>query len=108
MSIRMMVLIALATLFLVMQYQLWFSHGGLKDVMHWKHVIAEQAAKNHQLKEDNARLTADIHDLKSGHQAIEERARSELGMVKKGETFYQVVDLQEKVPVEESDEEVRR
>ena len=53
---------------------------------------AEQEAENGQLRQRNEALAAEVEDLKSGEAAIEERARSELGMVKPGETFYRVID----------------
>ena len=85
------IIIALVVLILLLQYELWFSQGGLITMWRLKHNIIQQKVINKQLKQRNAALIADINDLKHGNQAIEERARNELGMVKKGEVFYQIV-----------------
>lgn len=83
---------ALAILFVLLQFKLWFGEGSMKDVWTLDDAIAVQAAENLQLKERNQTLAAEVADLKQGYEAIEERARYDLGMIKKGETFYQVVD----------------
>src|SRR6185295_16046894 len=80
-----------AAMLLLLQYPLWFSSGGVFAVWQLKHEIAGQRSENTKLRERNAALDAEVNDLKQGSTAIEERARTELGMVKKGETFYQVV-----------------
>lgn len=82
----------LAILFAVLQYKLWFGSGGVPDVVHLKKEFDMQIAKNIEIREHNAALQAEVENLKNGHQAIEERARNDLGMVKKGEVFYQVVE----------------
>jgi cell division protein FtsB len=82
----------LALLFCLLQFKLWFGEGGMRDVWHLKKAIAAQTAENQQLRERNESLAAEVSDLKQGVEAIEERARRELGMIKKGETFFQVVD----------------
>ncbi len=60
----------------------------------WKieNAIERQLVKNNHMRERNAILAAEVNDLKQGLEAIEERARSELGMIKQNETFYQVID----------------
>lgn len=85
------VVIALLLLFALLQYGLWMSKGGVVTVLQLRETIAAQQAQNKKLQARNDALMADINDLKSGNQAVEERARNELGMVKKGERFYQVV-----------------
>ncbi|MBI3575238.1 MAG: cell division protein FtsB [Gammaproteobacteria bacterium] len=80
-------------LLVILQYPLWFGSGGVLTLWRLNREIAAQKADNAQLKERNAALEAEVNDLKQGYEAIEERARAELGMVKKGETFYQVIDL---------------
>jgi cell division protein FtsB len=82
----------LVGLLVVLQYPLWFGSGGVLALWRLNREIAAQQADNLGLKERNAALAAEVNDLKQGYEAIEERARSELGMVKKGETFYQVID----------------
>lgn len=86
------IIAALVILFVLLQFKLWFGEGSVNDVWRLEDAIAAQSAENAQLKERNQALIAEVDDLKQGLDAIEERARSELGMIKKGETFYQVVD----------------
>ncbi len=86
------IIAALAILFVLLQFKLWFGDGSIKDGWRLKGAIAAQSSENSQLKERNQTLAAEVDDLKQGLEAIEERARNELGMIKKGETFYQVVD----------------
>ncbi|MHB8535272.1 MAG: cell division protein FtsB [Sulfuricaulis sp.] len=76
----------------LLQYPLWFGSGGVLAVWRLNREIAAQQQENVQLTDRNQALEADVADLKQGLQAIEERARMELGMVKKGETFYQVIE----------------
>lgn len=83
-----MLLVLLAGL----QYRLWFADGGLVEVHRLEQAVAEQAARNERLRERNRALAAEVRDLKQGLDAVEARARSELGMVREGETFYQVVE----------------
>lgn len=82
-------LLALAVL---LQYPLWFSSGGIPAIWQLHREIDAQRAENQKLTERNRALAADVIDLKEGLEAIEERARAELGMIKKGETFFQVVE----------------
>lgn len=77
-------------LFLLLQYDLWVGDGSLATVHHLQQAVQNQKQKNVKLKKRNAALAADVQDLKHGLKAVEERARSELGMIKKGETFIQV------------------
>lgn len=86
------ILTVLAILFVLLQFKLWFGEGSMKDVWALDDAIAAQAAENAQLKERNQTLAAEVVDLKQGHEAVEERARYELGMIREGETFYQIVD----------------
>jgi len=81
----------LLTLLLVLQYQIWFAHGGVLNAWSLERSVAQQQKINQRYQKRNEQLVADIKDLKQGHQAIEERARRNLGMIKKGEVFYQVV-----------------
>lgn len=79
-------------LLLLLQYQLWLGQGGLIDMWRLKQSIGAVNETIKQRTERNAGLQGEVQDLKGGLDAIEERARSELGMVKQGEVFYQVVD----------------
>ncbi len=85
-------MILLTVLLLLLQYRLWFSHDGLPAVLHLKQDVEIQRQDNEKLKERNQVLTAEVKDLKSGLDAVEERARSELGMIKEGETFFQIIE----------------
>jgi cell division protein FtsB len=83
----------LVVAFLVLQYKLWFDKGSVPRAHTLEKELAEIKSKNDQAKQTNARLDADVKDLEKAGEAIEERARSELGMVKKGETLIQVKEL---------------
>ncbi|MCC4832174.1 cell division protein FtsB [Shewanella sp. 1_MG-2023] len=75
----------------LLQYRLWLGENNLSQYMNLQKQIASQQESNDKLIARNQVLKAEIIDLKSGTEAIEERARNELGMVKEGETFYRVV-----------------
>lgn len=76
----------------LLQYPLWLGKGSWLRVWDLNRQIAEQQEKNNGLKARNETLNAEVLDLKSGRAAIEERARSELGMVKQDEVFYQLLE----------------
>jgi len=82
----------LLILLVALQVQLWTGHGGLRDLWRLQQSVAEQKTDNDGLKKRNETLSAEVEDLKHGNEAIEERARSELGLLKPGETFIQVVE----------------
>lgn len=82
----------LISMLAVLQYDLWLGDGSLTSAWHLQTAINAQGAENSRLKSRNDTLAAEVDDLKSGLSAIEERARSELGMIKKDETFVQTVD----------------
>ena len=83
--------IALATLVVALQYPLWVGKGGWLRVWELDRGLSEQRAATAKLKARNDALDAEVRDLKQGSDAIEERARFELGMIKRDEVFYQVV-----------------
>jgi len=85
-------IIIMSVLFLLLQYKLWLGEPSVRDVIDLKQTIEEQQVKNEQVKQRNAVLAAEVEDLKTGLEVIEERARSELGMIKKDETFFQIVE----------------
>ena len=89
---------ALTLIFVILiaslQYPLWLGKGSWLRVWDLNRQIAEQKDKNTTLKARNDTLDAEVRDLKQGFAAIEERARSELGMIKQDEVFYQVIDQQ--------------
>lgn len=90
-SWKRLVPLLLVVLLLVLQFQLWFGVGNVPSAMRLKSQVDAQATENAALAKRNAALQAEVADLKAGQAAIEERARAELGMIKKGETFYQIV-----------------
>ncbi len=90
MALRIVAGLLIAAL-LAMQYRIWASPGGMREVWRLEKAIAAQRAENDHLSERNRRLAAEVRDLKDGRQAIEERARTDLGMVRANETFFQVV-----------------
>ncbi|NLW95266.1 cell division protein FtsB [Luteimonas wenzhouensis] len=100
-------LLALVVLLGWLQYRLWFGEGGTRAVEELQARVAQQARQNEGLQQRNAALAAEVADLKSGEAAIEERARSELGMIRPGEVFYRVVDDQRDRPQPEPDPEGR-
>lgn len=73
------------------QNQLWFGKNGLVEYRQVSEKLLQQQAENEKFKERNALLKEEIKDLKSGLEAIEELARSDLGFIKPGETFYRVI-----------------
>ncbi|QLH43619.1 MAG: cell division protein FtsB [Coxiellaceae bacterium] len=79
----------LVALLIGLQYLLWFGDGGLVQVWRQQRAIAAITTDNEQLLQRNNILQADVQDLKQGQEAIEERARNDLGMIKQNETFYQ-------------------
>lgn len=81
----------LLTATLLLQYRLWVSPEGAREVARLSSAVDSQKANNLELRARNRQLTAEVHDLKRGMLALEERARSELGMIAANETFYQVV-----------------
>lgn len=83
--------ILLTILLVFLQYKLWFDAGGILKVKQLKTQLNEKKAENNQLKQRNEDLLLQIRTLQSNDDAIESRARQELGMIKKGEVFYQVV-----------------
>ena len=75
----------------LLQYRLWVSDQGMREVSRLQAAVEAQRAANREQRERNRQLIAEVTDLKVGLTALEERARSELGMVGNSETFYQVV-----------------
>ena len=88
---KLLTVIMVFLLFLL-QYRLWTGNGSLVEVNLLKDEIEKIKNENENLKERNLSLTAEVFDLKQGHEAIEEIARSEMGLIKDGETFYQIID----------------
>jgi cell division protein FtsB len=82
----------LGALILLVQFPLWLGKGGWLRVWEVDRLLDAQRAKNEQLQVRNQALDAEVRDLKQGLEALEERARYELGMVKSDEVFFQIVE----------------
>jgi cell division protein FtsB len=89
--LRYVALILLALL-IALEVKLWAGEGGMREVWLLQRKLDEQKVENQTLKQRNEALAAEVQDLKNGKAAIEERARSEQGLIKPGEVFYQVVE----------------
>ena len=82
---------ALGIVVLLLQYRLWMSHEGVQELGRLEKAVQDQRLENESLVSRNTRLAAEVRDLKKGVTALEERARSDLGMISGNETFYQVI-----------------
>ena len=87
-----LVALILLILLIALELKLWTGDGGMREVWRLQQRLDEQKQENAKLKLRNEELAAEVQDLKSGKEAIEDRARSELGLIKPGEVFYQVVE----------------
>jgi cell division protein FtsB len=85
--------VVLVILIAAIQTPLWFGKGGWLRVWELDRQLTQVRKSNEELRTRNAALDAEVRDLKTGYDAIEERARSELGMVRQDEVFYQVLEL---------------
>ena len=92
MSWKLQLVVALLLLILLgLQYRLWVGEGSLAEVSTLRQQLAAQRAELRDLQERNATLQAEVDDLKEGLAAIEARARSELGLIRQGETYFQLL-----------------
>ena len=89
---------ALCLALVLLQYRLWLSEHGMREVARLQSVVAAQTAANREQAERNRQLVAEVADLKVGMTALEERARSELDMISSNETYYQVVQPKPDAP----------
>ena len=88
----MRVLLGIMLIILILlQLKMWFGEGGFSDVRRLEQRVEEQAEENEALAQRNRQLQAEVEDLRQGLGAVEERARSELGLIRENEEFYQVV-----------------
>lgn len=94
-------IIFLSVLLLLLQYPLWFSEASLPDAWHLQSKIETQQQENKKLEERNRLLKAEVEELKSGLEVVEEKARTELGLIKQGETFFQVIEGTDSEPENE-------
>lgn len=88
---RLLMPLLLLLLLVLFQYQLWFGTGNLRSAWSLQRQVEAQKQENAGLSKRDQALAAEVKDLKQGQAAVEEQARSDLGMIKKGETFYQIV-----------------
>jgi cell division protein FtsB len=86
------VALILVLVLIALQMKLWNGNGGVHEVEALRTAVKKQGEDNDKLLQRNQALGADVDDLKHGEQAVEARARAELGLIKPGETFYQVVE----------------
>lgn len=86
-----LLMILLLLMLVVLQYRLWVGQGSLAEVAHLERQIERQRNRIAEMEERNARLQAEVKSLKQGLEAVEARARRDLGMIKEGEVFYQVI-----------------
>jgi len=91
------ILYILTGILIGLQYPLWLGDGGVLALWKIKQEIAVQKLENSGLKERNLALEAEVRDLKEGYEALEERARAKLGMVRRGETLYQIIERTDSV-----------
>ena len=82
--------LAFTVLIIALQYPMWLGKGGWLQVREYDRQLAAQREANAKLKARNDALDADVRDLKTGYEAIEERARAELGMIRHDEVFFQI------------------
>ncbi len=82
----------LLLLLIGLQFRLWVSDDGVRSLITLRHANAVQKAENEELARRNSELAGEVKDLKEGNAAVEEHARHDLGMVGRGETFYQIID----------------
>ena len=88
----------LILVFIGLQYKLWFGDGSLSEVVQLTRELETQKSKLQELEERNRILEAQVLDLQNGLDAFEEKARNDLGMIKQGETFIQLIPAQEATP----------
>jgi len=88
-----LVMLILLGLFVALQYRLWWGKNSLPDYWRLQQEVARQAENNDRLAQRNQILAADIKDLREGEEALEERARNELGLIKRQETFFRLVPV---------------
>jgi cell division protein FtsB len=76
----------------LLQYRLWFSNGGIEQIQQDQLRLVELKKQVEEKRERNTALYAEVEDLRKGQESLEERARNDLGMIRDGETFFQVLE----------------
>lgn len=82
----------------MLQYRLWFAEGSIAERHRLELQVEEQTRFNSELEARNAVLEREVLELQTGNKSVEQRAREELGLIREGETFYQIVEQPEPVP----------
>jgi cell division protein FtsB len=99
-SIMKILIAVLIALLLSVQYRLWIGEGSIAHRVELQRKIKHQQGENSALRQRNRILALEVDALKSGYDAIEERAREQMGMIKKGETFFMLIGPDEKMPTQ--------
>ena len=98
------IVVILVVLLALLQYRLWLGNGNLHEVAQLERTKVGKITENQQMRERNLALAAEVQDLKQGVEAVEELARSEMGLIKADETFFQIVTVNGKTPSEPAPE----
>jgi len=85
-------LAVLVVLIALLQYRLWYGNGGIEEVKSYQQELNELNIEVEEKSARNKALYAEVEDLRNGRETLEERAREELGMIREGETFFQVLE----------------
>ena len=89
----MKILLSIIILLIVLlQYRLWYGDGGIEEIKAYQQRLDDLMEQVEEKRERNEALYAEVEDLRKGQEAVEERAREELGMIREGETFFQVLE----------------
>lgn len=92
------ILILIVIILIGLQYRLWFGQGSWEQIVSLNRELQQQRLFNQRLRARNQVIENEVRDLKSGLESVEERARSELGLIKEGETFYLLIDQEKNKP----------
>ena len=95
-----LIALVLVALIALLQLKYWVGNGGVREVEALRERVEAQARENAELERRNEALQAEVEELREGRAALEERARSELGLIKPGETFYRIVETPQPVQPE--------
>ena len=91
-NFKILLLVGLTALAVLLQYSLWFGDNSISTLKETRMLIEEEKQRNFELAKRNDELKAQLIDLRTGNETMEEMARMELGLVKEGETFYRVIE----------------
>ena len=91
-KIMKILLSIIIVLVILLQYRLWYGDGGIEEIKAYQQRLVDLKEQVEEKKQRNEALYAEVEDLRKGQEALEERARDELGMIREGETFFQVLE----------------